>query len=80
MSPNNAMIESDTDMLDRDPTELEVFRNQQRKLISPIQLSEIKVDTKLKFMFYTIMFYVLYYLWQDFLSLEGEEEVADKKV
>ena len=80
MSPNNAMIESDTDMLDRDPTELGVFRNQQRKLISPIQLSEIKVDTKLKFMFYTIMFYVLYYLWQDFLSLEGEEEVADKKV
>ena len=54
MSPNDAMIDSDTDMLDHDPAELEVFRNQQRKLISSIQLSEIKVDTKLKFMFYII--------------------------
>ena len=54
MSPNDAMIGSDTDKLDCDPTKLAVFHNQQRKLISPIQFSEIKVDTKLKFMFLII--------------------------
>ena len=54
MSPNDAMIGSDTDKLDRDPTKLAVFHNKQRKLISPIQFSEIKVDTKLKFMFFII--------------------------
>ena len=51
---NTVLSQTDTDILDRDPTELAVFHNERRKLISPIQLAEIKVDSKLKVMFYII--------------------------
>ena len=54
MSPNYVIIESDPDILDRDPTEPAVFHNQQRKLTSPIQFSETKSG-------YQVETYVLYY-------------------
>ena len=72
---NTVLSQTDTEILDRDPTELAVFHNERRKLISPIQLAEIKVDSKLK-----VMFYIICDKTKNILSLSEEEKVADKKV